>query len=395
MLSLSEILNYAIAFFTLFTTFFFIFLYIENRKECLKKSPSPKKYPTVSIVMPAHNEEKYIKKAIESLLNCDYPKEKMEIIVVDDGSTDRTYEIATSFKDERLKVYRIKKGGKGKALNYGIRKARGEFIATMDADSYIMPKTLKELIALFDEEEVMAVTPAVKIPPSKNWLKEFQRVEYMMILFSRKLLSFIDSVPVTPGPFSMFKREVFEKVGLFDENNLVEDQEIALRIQSHNFKIKSSLTADVYTQPPETLGALLRQRVRWQRGGIRNYWKYKFMISPKFGDFGLYFIPLNFLSLAAFFLILALMIEAFINQPYYSKYILMEIMGLNIGLYTLVGAFVILVSIYFTYLAVKAFPNEKVKARYIILFIFFYWYLMLGYNTLFLIKELTRGKAEW
>ncbi|MFZ5501618.1 MAG: glycosyltransferase, partial [Candidatus Micrarchaeota archaeon] len=323
------------------------------------------------------------------------PKDKLEIIIIDDGSTDNTYKVAKAFEGPNLHVFTKENGGKGAALNFGITKAKGELVATMDADSYLTPSTIRNLIPYFEDDEVMAVTPAVKVKASSSWLKEFQRVEYLMILFSRKLLSFIDSVPVTPGPFSMFRKTVFEKVGGFDEHNLVEDQEIALRIQAHHYKIKSSMTADVYTEPPDNIGDLVKQRVRWQRGGIRNYWKYRNLIKPEYGDFGMYFVPLNFAALSAFFLIMGILIYSLITMPYYYQYVWFETLGMQVNMVTFVGAFVVIVSTIFLYLAVKSFRNEHVKLRYLLSFLLFYWYLMVGYNTLFLFKELKREKYSW
>ncbi|MBN1170319.1 glycosyltransferase family 2 protein [Candidatus Micrarchaeota archaeon] len=394
-MDLVEFLNYAIAFFSLFVVNIFILIYLRHRHDYLKTPENTGWEPFISIILPAYNEGAYIRNSLNSLLEVDYPKNKMEIIIVNDGSTDNTLEIAKEFESRTVRIYTKKNGGKGAALNYGIKKSRGELIATMDADSYISRNAIRELLPFFDAEKAMAVTPAVKIRPSNSPLKELQRVEYLMILFSRKLLSFIDSVPVTPGPFSIFRREVFDKVGLFDEHNLVEDQEIALRIQSHHYKIKSSLTADVYTEPPDNLPDLLRQRVRWQRGGFRNYWKYKFMIRPDYGDFGMYFVPLNFATITAFFLILAIMLYSVFTTPYYVQYIWLDAFGYNVGLFTFVGAFVIITSILFTYLSVKSFKNEKVAIPYIISFILFYWYLMVGYNLLFVYKELRREGYSW
>jgi len=390
-----ELLNYSIAFFSLFSVCVFLLLYIKYWREYGKKLPEPKILPKVSIIIPAYNESKYISKCLESVLSIDYPSDLLQILVIDDGSTDDTYKVAKKFESKTLLVMRKENGGKGAALNFGIKKASGELIATMDADSYPSKNVLWELIPHFTDPEVMAVTPAVKIRESNSWLKEFQRVEYLMILFSRKLLSFIDSVPVTPGPFSIFRSTVFEKVGGFAEDNLVEDQEIALRIQSHHFKIRSSLTADVYTEPPETIGDLLRQRVRWQRGGIRNYWQYRFMIKTDYGDFGMYCIPMNFLALGAFFLLAGLMFYSIFSAPYYTKYIWLDTLSMGITLFTLIGTFVIVVSTFFLYLAVTSFANEKVKLRYIIPFILFYWYLMLGYNFMFLFKELKKEGYSW
>lgn len=392
-MELVPFLNYAIAFFSLFVVNVFILIYLKHRNVYLKTPKKTDWKPKISVVIPVYNESAYLKKSLDSILSLDYPKDKLEIIVVDDGSTDKSYDIAKSFK--QIKAFRKPNGGKGAALNHGIKKATGELIATMDADSYLARNIIAELLPFFDDPEVMAVTPAVKIRESKSWLKQLQRVEYLMILFSRKLLSFIDSVPVTPGPFSIFRAKIFDEIGLFDEHNLVEDQEIALRIQAHHYKIKSSMTAEVYTEPPDNLKDLLRQRVRWQRGGIRNYWKYRYLIKPEYGDFGMYFVPLNFATLTAFFLILGIMVHSFVTTPYYVQYIWTDVLGFNIGLFTFVGAFVILTSIIFTYLSVKSFRDEKVPLRYMLTFIFFYWYLMIGYNLLFLFQEIKREGYSW
>jgi cellulose synthase/poly-beta-1,6-N-acetylglucosamine synthase-like glycosyltransferase len=215
-----------------------------------------------------------------------------------------------------------------------------------------------------------------------------------MILFSRKLLSFIDSVPVTPGPFSMFRARVFSLVGGFDEHNLVEDQEICLRIQAANYKVKSSMDAVVYTEVPETMGELMKQRVRWQRGGLRNYWRYRFLIRPEYGDFGMFFVPLNYITIISFFVLLGLMINAFVSTPYYTKYIWVESIGLSIGLVTIIGTLVLCSTLLWLWLAVRAF-NEKVPLRNLALFLLFYWYLMVGYNVLTAVKEIKREPATW
>jgi biofilm PGA synthesis N-glycosyltransferase PgaC len=394
-MDIPTLLNYAIAFFSLFTLNVFILLYLRHRKD-YASPPKPTGWePLVSIVMPAYNEENYIVPSIRSLLEMDYPEGRLDIIIVDDGSTDNTYKVAKAFEGKNLRVLKKENGGKGAALNFGLKKAKGELVATMDADSYVMKDTIRGLIPYFQDKDVMAVTPAVKIKQSSSWLKEFQRVEYLMILFSRKLLSFIDSVPVTPGPFSMFRRRVFDEVGYFDEHNLVEDQEIALRIQAANYKIKSSMTADVYTEPPGNMRDLLKQRVRWQRGGIRNYWKYRHMIKPEYGDFGMYFVPLNFAALTAFFLILGLLAYSVLSMPYYFQYIWFEALGMDVTFVTFVGSFVVVTSTVFLWLAIRSFRNEQVKLPYLLSFLIFYWYLMLGYNVLFLLKEVRREGYSW
>ncbi|MEW6722653.1 MAG: glycosyltransferase [Candidatus Micrarchaeota archaeon] len=394
-MDLPTILNYLVAFFSLFTVNVFILVYLKHRKDYLKPPEKTDWTPSVSIVMPAHNEEKTIAASIESILSLDYPKEKLELIVVDDGSTDGTYEAAKGFASKSVRVFTKKNGGKGSALNFGLKKAEGELVATMDADSFVSPGTLRELIPYFADPEVAAVSPAVKIKQSDNWVREFQRLEYLMILFSRKLLSFLESVPVTPGPFSMFRRSVFDKVGLFDEHNLVEDQEIALRIQSHHLKIRSSMSAEVFTEPPDNLRDLIKQRVRWQRGGFRNYWKYRHMVKPEYGDFGMYSVPMQFATIVAFFALLGLMLHSFLTAPYYVNHIWFEALGMSFSLVTFIGGFVLLASTLFLLLAVRSFQGEKVKLRYLASFVIFYWYLMIGYNVLFLLKEIRKDGFSW
>ncbi|NYZ77436.1 glycosyltransferase family 2 protein, partial [Candidatus Micrarchaeota archaeon] len=234
-MELIEILNYSVAFFTIYTTVFFLLLFLRYKKDYYGAPEWRGEAPAVSIVIPAYNEEKTIEKCLGSILALDYPQGKLDIIVVDDGSTDATAAEAKKYEKHGVRVFTKENGGKGAALNYGIAKAGGEFIATMDADSYVTPGVLRALLPYFNDAGVMAVTPAVKIAPGGSVLREFQRIEYLMILFSRKLLSYIDAVPVTPGPFSIFRASVFKEVGGFDEHNLVEDQEIAMRIQQHHY----------------------------------------------------------------------------------------------------------------------------------------------------------------
>lgn len=389
----TTILNYSIAFFSLFTVLFFILLFIKYRARIHKKPEARDWRPTVSIVIPAYNEAQHISETIESVLSMDYPEELLDVIVVDDGSTDSTLEIAKRF-EPKVRVFTKPNAGKGAALNFGLRHAKGKLVATMDADSAVTPGTIRELLPLFVDEEVMAVTPAVKVKPKNKLISELQRIEYLMILFSRKLLSFIDAVPVTPGPFSMFRKKVFDEIGGFDEHNLVEDQEICLRIQSANYKVRSSMSAIVYTEAPQNMKDLLKQRVRWQRGGLRNYWRYRFLIRPEYGDFGMFFVPLNYITIIAFFLILGLMVHAFLATPYYTKYIWVDSISMGIGLITIIGALVIASTLLWLYLSVRAF-NEKIPLHNLILFLAFYWYLMVGYNVLTAVAEIRREPFSW
>ena len=178
------ILMYVVAYFGLFTAIFFLLTMFENKKEL--KNPKPKKLPTVTIVVPAYNEEKTISKTLQSLLNLNYPKNKLEIIAVDDGSTDNTYKAAKQFTSQGVKVYKKKNTGKADSLNFALKKSKGELFAALDADSFANPDCLKKMIGYFNDPKIMAVTPSLKVYKPKNMLQKIQYVEYLIGIFLRK-----------------------------------------------------------------------------------------------------------------------------------------------------------------------------------------------------------------
>ncbi len=285
---------YIICYFGLFTTIFFLITLLENRKEI--KSPKAKKFPKTTIIVPAYNEEKTIFKTVSSLTRLDYPKEKLEIIVIDDGSTDNTLKIAKQFISKGVKVYTKKNGGKGETLNFGLKKATGKIIGCLDADSFVSRGSLKKMVAFFEDSKVMAVTPSLKVYRPKNILQRIQMIEYLIGIFLRKIFAFLGSIHVTPGPFSIYRKKFFEKYGNYDEDNLTEDIEIALRIQSKGYFIENSVDAPVYTVAPYKFKNLLRQRARWYTGFTENVMRYKQLFSRKYGHLGIFILPGSFFA---------------------------------------------------------------------------------------------------
>ncbi|MDO8554599.1 MAG: glycosyltransferase family 2 protein [Candidatus Micrarchaeota archaeon] len=351
--------------------------------------------PKVSVVIPAYNEGILVEKCIRTVLASEYPKNKFEVILVDDGSTDDTYKIAKSINDSRLKVFTKTNSGKAASINFGIKHATGEVIATMDADSFIEKDTVVNMLPFFDSEDVAAVTAAVRVKPSNKWLQEVQRIEYLSIIFSRRLLSFLDAVPVTPGPFSMFRAWVFQRLGGFDETNIVEDHEMALRIQSNNYKIRCSIGAEVYTETPGNMSDLLKQRVRWYRGGIHNTINYRHLMSPKYGDYGVFVVPIILLTVLTFIPLLAFAYDSLINPPIYSFSLGFETLLLSINPVSIAGLFLVAFSFFWAYAAVKAFKNESGNPFTIFLFLVFYGYLTIVYNILTIVKEIRKERFSW
>lgn len=256
--------------------------------------PHRDSYPSVTIVVPVFNEENTIEKTVYSLLELDYPKDKLSIMVVDDGSKDNTWNLIQKFKDNpQIILHKKENGGKYTALNYGIGKSTNEFIGCLDADSFVDSKALKHIIPHFDNPEIMAVTPSMKIQNPDSILGLVQNAEYNMGIFTRKIFSLLDAQYVTPGPFSIFRKSVFEKVGLYRHAHNTEDLEMALRLQEKHLRITNADKAIVYTVGPRTLYKLYRQRVRWTGGFIQNTLDYKKMIlNPRYGNLGFFVLPI-------------------------------------------------------------------------------------------------------
>jgi cellulose synthase/poly-beta-1,6-N-acetylglucosamine synthase-like glycosyltransferase len=286
---------YIAVYFGLFTGIYFIFTFFENLKE-LRERPIAR-YPVVGIIVPAYNEEDTITGTLYSLLNLDYPKDKLEIIVINDGSTDDTLKVARKFEKRGVKVYSKENGGKASALNFGLSKFNGELIGCLDADSFVMSYSLKKMIGYFEEKDIMAVTPSIKVWKDKNFLQKIQKVEYLTGVFLRKSFAYLDSIHVTPGPFTIYRKEFFDKYGGYEVGNLTEDIEIALRIQRNGYRIENVMDANVYTIGPSKFGNLLRQRRRWYVGFITNVLRYKDLFGVRQGNLGLLVLPSSFISI--------------------------------------------------------------------------------------------------
>ncbi len=396
-INIKVVLELAVLYLALFVTVFFMLVLLQNRRRVFERPKPDKKWrPKISVIVPAYNEERNLERCVLSVINADYPKNKIEIIIVDDGSTDRTYEIAKKLERKYpkiIKVYKKKNSGKADSVNKGIEKAAGEIIATLDADSYITPKAIEKMLPYFKEERVMAVTAAVKAGNREGILEKLQAVEYIYTLFSRKVMEIIEAIYVTPGPFSMFRAELFREIGGFDRNNILEDQEMAMRIQSYNYKIRSSLDADVYTEVPKTFGSLLKQRIRWHRGGLRNSYKYLHLISPKYGDMGLIVLPIGFLSVLAIFAVFFILIYMRLYSmpaPITEHFLLL---ALTPGV--IIGFMLLVLNLVWIYFGLKVFRNERIDLPMVLVYIFSYAYLISIFWISAIAKELKFEKLRW
>jgi len=292
-LDLNTILFYLGTFFTLFVGIFYLITFFENREKIA--DPKAKRFPKISIIVPAFNEAKTIKETIESLLRLDYPSNQLEVVIIDDGSTDNTFKIAQEFT--QIFSFTKQNGGKGSAINLGLEKVSGEFVVIMDADSFVNKNTLKNMIGYFEDDQIMAVTPTLKVYKPKGFWQKMQYIEYLLSILFKKIFSYIGGIYVTPGPFSVYRKSFFDKYGGFAKNNLTEDMEIALRIQSKGYDIENSINAVVFTVAPNNFKSFLRQRVRWYTGMIENVYTYKHLFGAHTGNLGVFVMPVMVISI--------------------------------------------------------------------------------------------------
>lgn len=292
----------------LFATSFYVLSFLADKKRP-KELFSDKELPKVSIVMPCYNEEKSVLATLKSITSSNYPKGKLEIIFVNDASTDKSLEIARKFKSKIVKVFDRKKnsGSKAAASNYGFSKATGEIIVSMDADTIVDPESLKRMVRFFKNKKVMAVTPAMILMDVKGILARVQHVEYLMGLFLRKAFAAVNAIYITPGAFTAYRKSFMDKYGVYEEGNITEDLEMALRIQSKGYIVENCPEAPAYTVPMYSFRDLLVQRRRWYFGLIDNFLKYKRVISTKYGDLGAFVIPV-----ALFSILLALIVTGYL-----------------------------------------------------------------------------------
>ena len=310
------------------TYFMFVFLILFQRnRSVLHATPVMSELPSVSIIIPAHNEQDTIAGTLRSLGNLRYPKNKLEIIVVDDGSIDNTYKIAKGFKN--VKVLKKANGGKASALNLGVRNARGEIVGCVDSDSHPFPNALLKSVPFFNEGSVGAVTTSIYSTKPKNLLGILQWLEYVTIAWSRKLLEFIDAVYVTPGPLSLYRRNLLVKLGGFDTKNMTEDIEIAWRFLSKGYKVKMASAAKTYTKTPEKFSAWWKQRIRWNIGGMQTMMKYKYVFLRNYGILSHFIWP--FFSLSYFLSVLGMGLFAYLIVKYMSNQLSFVVQATMIG----------------------------------------------------------------
>jgi cellulose synthase/poly-beta-1,6-N-acetylglucosamine synthase-like glycosyltransferase len=270
-------------------------IYHKMREEKMAKSAPF--LPSVSVLIPAYNEEKVLARTLETVIEATYHGK--EVIVIDDGSSDRTLQIARSFSRRGVKVIHRPNGGKASALNHGLLFARGEVIIIVDADSQVCKNTLIDLVQPLRDPDVAAVAGNIKVLNRKNWLTGCQALEYIIsINIYRRALDVFGSVTVVPGALGAYRRQILVGGGQYDPDTLVEDFDVTIKALKTGKVVQASSNAVSYTEAPQKIADLIKQRLRWYRGNFQALWKHHdAAINSRYGFLQKLSFPFMFLSM--------------------------------------------------------------------------------------------------
>ncbi|HET7084347.1 MAG TPA: glycosyltransferase [Rhizomicrobium sp.] len=247
----------------------------------------------VTVLIPAFNEEKVIVTTIDRILASDYPN--LEVLMIDDGSKDHTaYIVRSHFMNEpRVGVISIPNGGKANALNVGLANARGEVVVALDADTQFERTTISRLVRWFTDPAIGAVAGNAKVGNRINMITRWQALEYIVAQnLERRALSALDTLTVVPGAVGAWRRDVLREIGGFPADTLAEDQDLTIAIQTKGYRVHFDSTAIAWTEAPDTVKALAKQRFRWAYGTLQCLWKYRAItFNPAYEELGLVALP--------------------------------------------------------------------------------------------------------
>ncbi len=395
----------------LYMSVLMILIYLPNRKKLF--SYPPFKPEPVSIIVPCYNEGKTIGRTIQSLLELDYPKEMLEIIVVDDKSKDNSVEVAKQYekkyKNVKVIVNSRNSGGAAEPTNIGIKAAKFDYIAVTDADSFPQKDALKKMIGFIQQDpKTAAVTCSVLVKNPKKWFQTIQAIEYKIIAFTRKLLDLIDAVYVTPGPFALYRKKAIVEVGYFDTKNLTQDIEIVWRLRAHGYRARMCLATQVHSESPPKFRQWWRQRIRWSIGGTQTNIKY-LKDTTKGGMFGFFIIPFFtvslFLGLFGLCLFVYLMARNLIVSYLSTQYSIaaqatilrLEELTFVPSILNFFGAALFFLGIGFTLFSLLSVKDNEFKKANTFNILFFQLVYLTIYPiiTLVAVIKLIRGKYSW
>jgi len=406
MASILNIIFYILIFLSVYVQVFFFVTFLENRKKIVIRNGEIKlsHYPAVTIVMPIFNEEKTVYKSIRSLLNLNYPKNKIKILLVNDGSTDDTANVIRKFANyPNIKIFHKENGGKYTALNLGLEHLETDFFGGLDADSYVDREALVRIMSYFEKDSnIMAVAPSVIVNNPRNVIQNAQKAEYNMGIYLKKMLCFLGAINVTPGPLTIFRKKVFNDLGPYRHGHNTEDMEVAFRMQKNHYKIEHCNDAYVYTNTPTTIKKLYRQRLRWIYGFINNVIDYRsILFKKKYGNFSFFTLPMGIISIVSVSYLFGRVVYS-LGSFLYFKILQLQTLGWHFNIHAFsfdpfffnTQSFIFLTStVYFFVIFAMIFGRKLTEGKWglsldmiyffpIFLIVAPFWLLMAVYNTL-------------
>lgn len=319
-----------------FRIIFIITLAIKQKLRTNSESNSPE-LPSVSIIVPAFNEEKTAVKTIDQLLKLSYPD--YEVIFIDDGSTDNTLKVVTAnfINNKKVRIFSKPNGGKATALNMGVDKSQGKILLCIDADTQVKSDALANLVKNFDSPDVAAVAGNVKVGNAGKWLTSFQSLEYITAQnFERRAFDEVNGITVVPGAIGAFRKDLVIGAGKYKSDTLAEDCDLTMRILRQGYRIKYAEDAVAYTESPETTTQFMKQRLRWSFGVLQSWWKHRdTLFNRKYCGMGLIAMPYLLLFYYLFPMLVPVadivMLSAFLNGEadqlgmYYFSFLFLDI----------------------------------------------------------------------
>jgi cellulose synthase/poly-beta-1,6-N-acetylglucosamine synthase-like glycosyltransferase/spore germination protein YaaH/peptidoglycan/xylan/chitin deacetylase (PgdA/CDA1 family) len=253
--------------------------------------------PLVSVLIPAYNEESIIVYTVNSVLESDYPK--LEVIVIDDGSTDGTGELLDQQfgHNPAVRIIHQPNSGKSAALSHGLDEASSGILVTIDADTAVEPDAVSKLVRHFINPRVGAVAGNVKVGNRISWLTRWQALEYVTSQnLEKRAFDLLNCIPVVPGALSAWRAEAINECGGFSADTVAEDTDLTITIRRAGWKIYYEEESIGWTDAPETASALVRQRFRWTFGTLQAFWKHRDTLGrTKYGTLGWIALPNVFL----------------------------------------------------------------------------------------------------
>ncbi|KPI17419.1 polysaccharide deacetylase [Actinobacteria bacterium OK006] len=280
------------------------------RRKDFRWGPAPVTEP-VSVLVPAYNEAKCIENTVRSLMASEHP---VEVLVVDDGSSDGTARIVEDLLLPNVRVVRQHNAGKPAALNRGLANARHDIVVMMDGDTVFEPATVRELVQPFADPSVGAVAGNAKVGNRDSLIGAWQHIEYVMgFNLDRRMYDILGCMPTIPGAVGAFRRSALERVGGMSDDTLAEDTDITMALHRDGWRVVYAEKARAWTEAPESVQQLWSQRYRWSYGTMQAIWKHRRALvergpSGRFGRVGLPLVSL-FMVLAP---LLAPLIDVFL-----------------------------------------------------------------------------------